>query len=145
MMLLMTPETKIAAVVAVAVVALIVVRAIRNRKDFRQSTAQAESRFVISVDGTRIICHRPDGTSEQVNWSDLRAVIIETTDRGPAVCDVFWILVGTKGGSVIPQGATNEKELLSRLQALPGFDNQAVIRAMGSTENQRFLCWELKA
>ena len=33
-------------------------------------------------------------------------------------------------------------ELLSRLQQLPGFDNEAVIKAMGSTNNAKFLCWK---
>jgi len=31
------------------------------------------------------------------------------------------------------------------LQQLPGFDNAAVIAAMQSTDNQRFLCWERPA
>ena len=34
------------------------------------------------------------------------------------------------------------KELLTRLQQLPGFDNGAVIKAMGSTKNDKFLCWK---
>jgi hypothetical protein len=61
------------------------------------------------------------------------------------VPDVFWLLHGTDGGCAIPQGATGEKELLERLQALPGFDNAKVIEAMGSSSDRRFLCWQRHA
>ena len=43
---------------------------------------------------------------------------------------------------MIPQGAVGEDTLLDRLQTLAGFENDAVIAAMSSTERQRFLCWE---
>jgi len=43
---------------------------------------------------------------------------------------------------VFPQGAKGDKEILQRLQDLPGFNNEAVIEAMGSTEKRIFLCWE---
>lgn len=86
---------------------------------------------------------RPDGRTERVAWDELQAFIVETTDEGPGAPDVFWILLGSaESGCVIPQGATGDKALLERLQALPGFNNQEFIRAMGSTSNQRFLCWE---
>jgi hypothetical protein len=69
--------------------------------------------------------------------------LVETTDEGPFAPDVFWILVGTAAsGCVIPQGATGDAILLERLQKLPGFDNDAFIRAMRSTSNEKFLCWK---
>jgi hypothetical protein len=48
----------------------------------------------------------------------------------------------TKGGCVVPQGIEGEINLLDCLQALDGFDNEMLIKAMASHENQRFLCWE---
>jgi hypothetical protein len=92
-------------------------------------------------------CERPDGRVESVAWNDLEAVIVETTDEGPWAADVFWILARTNMamGCVIPQGATGEKALLERLQKLPGFDNKALIQAMGSTSNAKFLCWKKSA
>jgi hypothetical protein len=59
--------------------------------------------------------------------------------------DVFWVLHGTTGGCAIPQGATGDRELLKRLQTLPGFDNAAFIEAMGSTADKKFLCWQRPA
>lgn len=116
---------------------------IQRRRELRHGHSFPKSRvFVVEMDEEWIRCHRPEGKTEQVRLSDLQAVIIETTDQGPAICDVFWILVGNGSGCVIPQDAINGKELLDRLQELPEFDNKKVIEAMGSSENARFLCWK---
>jgi hypothetical protein len=50
-------------------------------------------------------------------------------------------LLDGQGHCAIPQMVGTEA-LLEHLQTLPGFDNDAVIAAMQSTENQLFLCWE---
>ena len=101
-----------------------------------------ERRFVVEVTGAGVTCCRPGGPTESVEWDDLQKVFIRTTDEGPFAPDVFWILAGRKGGCVVPQGATGEDVLLERLQALPGFDNEALIKAMASTSNQDFVCWQ---
>jgi hypothetical protein len=68
---------------------------------------------------------------ETVQWSDLQAVITMTTDQGPLLDDVFWVLVGKDSGCVVPSEAEGMNNLLVRLQRLPGFDNRKVIEAMG--------------
>ncbi len=105
---------------------------------------QPEAGFVVTLSDEGVTCRRPNGVVEAVSWSDLQAVILETNDQGPFAMDVYWLLVGKRGGCVIPQGATGEDQLLSRLQALEGFDNTALIEAMSSTENRRFVCWKRK-
>jgi len=97
--------------------------------------------FNVEFDETEIRYKRSNGKIEKVSWNDLKAVILRNTDSGPFEPDVFWILIGSKGGCVIPQGATGEKELLDRLMALPGFDPKAMIASATCTENQDFLCW----
>ena len=72
----------------------------------------AEHAYEVSVSDEGVSCQRPDGQRESVRWADLRAVIVETTDRGPFVPDIYWILVGEHGGCVIPQGATGESAML---------------------------------
>lgn len=76
---------------------------------------------------------------------NLAAVVIETNDSGPWGDDVVWHLLGRAEGTAlsIPQSAENFSMLLERLQSLPGFDNEAVIEAMGSTALNAFLCWEV--
>lgn len=95
----------------------------------------------VTVDDTGVICRRSESRADGVRWQDLRAVLIETTDQGPFQNDVFWVLVGERGRCVVPQEAEGSQQLLARLQLLAGFDNQAVIEAMGSAENRTFVCW----
>lgn len=103
-----------------------------------------EALFHVAVTDEGIETQRPDGKNERVELANLAAVIIETNDTGPWGTDVWWILVGKDGrqGCVFPEGATGEGEVLTRLQELPGFDNEAFIRAMGCTDNARFVCWK---
>ena len=96
---------------------------------------------MVAFDNERITRTLADGKSEVVTWEDLKTITIVTTDQGPFVDDVFWVLAGSVSGCVLPSEAQGMKELLSRLQALPGFDNKAVISAMSSAQNAKFVCW----
>jgi hypothetical protein len=97
----------------------------------------------VAFDAECVTRTMPDGKTETVRWSDLQEVCILTTDDGPYVDDVIWILAGVDGGGcAVPSETQGMKELLPRLQELPGFDNEAVIKAMGSTSNARFVCWK---
>jgi len=97
----------------------------------------------VKVDERGVSCQHPSGEIESVAWDDLYAVVLETNDTGPWGMDMLWRLFGPEGAHacVIPMGATGEIELLARLQALPGFDNEQLIAAMSWTENQIFVCW----
>ena len=88
-----------------------------------------------------LIYRQPDGVTRTVLWNNLRAVLIETTDQGPFVEDVWWILIDDAGHCIIPQEDGGEA-LLQRLQQLADFDNDAVIAAMASIENKIFVCWQ---
>jgi len=84
-----------------------------------------------------------DGKIEEVAWEDLVEVQIVTTDEGPFVDDVFFLLAGRDGtGVCVPQGAPGSEPLLDRLQHLPNFDNDQVIQAMMCSQNARFVCWK---
>jgi hypothetical protein len=96
---------------------------------------------VVSFDDDAVTCQRPDGLVETLRWADLRSVTILTTDQGPRVDDVFWVLEGEATGCVVPSESAGMDRLLVRLQQLPGFDNDAVIRAMGSADDAEFPCW----
>lgn len=106
---------------------------------------QPEAQVCVTFDSERVRCCRPGGKEESIAWENLDAVLVETTDQGPLLPDVFWLLLSKdmKSGCVVPQGATGEEELLKELQRkLPGFDHEALILAMASTENHRFLVWQ---
>jgi hypothetical protein len=96
---------------------------------------------VASFDDTEVRCQRTPGVVETVRWDELRVVLIQTTDEGPFVDDIFWVLGGDRSGCVVPSEADGAAELIERLTQLPGFDYNAVIRAMSSTEDRQFICW----
>lgn len=105
-----------------------------------------EHLWQVIITESAVRCTAANGEAVEISFDELRTVWIETTDEGPMTADVFWILEGGEGGVLkrmrIPQGATGEKELLPRLQQLPNFDNEAVIKSMMSTDNALFLCWK---
>ncbi len=106
---------------------------------------QPESEVVVTFDDEGVRCTKPGSKEEHISWEKLDAVLIETTDQGPILPDVFWLLLtkDMSSGCVIPQGAIGDKDLLEVMQKrLPGFNNEMLIKAMTSTENQRFLVWE---
>jgi hypothetical protein len=97
---------------------------------------------VVEFNGEQVTRTTADGIRETLLWSELQEVSIITTDGGPYVDDMFWELRGTSNGCLVPSQAEGTKELLSKLQELPGFNNDAVIHAVGSVEHAKFLCWQ---
>lgn len=101
---------------------------------------------MVRLSDDAVCCEHPDGRTERVAWDDLWRVEIVTTSDGPFLDDVFWVLRGADGNCLtIPQGAGGDGTavLLEQLgRRLPGFDHEAVIQAMGSADDARFLCWQ---
>ena len=96
----------------------------------------------VSFDTEKVVHTLADGSVETVRWDGLKEVGILTTDEGPLLDDVIWMLLGDDGGGcAVPSETEGMQELLPRLQQLPGFDNEAVIAAMSSVENAKFVCW----
>ena len=96
----------------------------------------------VEIDALGVRRWLSEGKCESIQWDRLVKVEIMTTDDGPFSEDVFWVLREPDRGCVIPSGIPEAEVLTEKLQALPGFDNQAMISAMGSTENARFVVWQ---
>jgi hypothetical protein len=106
----------------------------------RLRRAQVET---VQIDDTGVL--RVDGSiREHILWSDIDQIRIITTDDGPYGEDVYFALSDSQGkGCLVPHDAAVRTQLLEELQSrFPGLDNDAVIRAMGSTSNNSFLVWE---
>jgi hypothetical protein len=99
-------------------------------------------KVLVEFDPFEVRCLRPGGLVERLSWTELRAVLLETNASGPWGVDVYWVLVGERGGCVVPLDAAGGEGLLEHLQKLPGFDNESVIQAMACCEVNRFVCWE---
>lgn len=110
---------------------------------FRRRKAPQHPFGVVTFDDQRVV-FRYEERVEEIAWADLIEVGVLTTDEGPFREDVFFMLLGPtkEKGCSIPQGAEGSQRLVERLGSLPGFDHEALIRAMGSTSNNRFVCWQ---
>jgi hypothetical protein len=89
----------------------------------------------------------PPTVARAIRRADLSAVIVETHGAGERVTDVWWLLYGRRGEPALraPQGASGEKELVDWLMSLPGFDIDAMTRAMRFHGNATFELWKAPA
>lgn len=113
-----------------------------RRRPARKLPAQAGRLTIDEVGITRTA----KDLREHVAWIDIASVRIMTTDQGPWIEDVFFIIDSRKGdGCVVPHDLAVHGGLLEALQArLDGMDNGAVIEAMTSIEKRIFTIWEAK-
>lgn len=103
-----------------------------------------ECLWSVSVDDTGFRATDQTGKTVLAPHEDLASVAIATNDSGPWGADVWWLLYGVDGQLAcgFPQGATGEKSVLDALLALPGFDKNEMIKAMGCTSNATFIVWQ---
>jgi hypothetical protein len=103
----------------------------------------SEAAYIVSVEGDGISVADPKGEEKTLALADISGVMIETNDSGPVGADVWWLLFGADDriAAAFPQGASGERDAIDWLIALPGFDHDAMIMAMGSTGNAVFPVW----
>jgi hypothetical protein len=118
----------------------------------RAATARARARRAHPAAGTVTldewgVTRVVGDVREAIAWSDIVWVRVYTTSEGPIAEDVFFALGGADGkGCLVPHGLAGEVDLLAALQRrLPALDNEALIRAMGSTTDAVFTIWERDA
>jgi hypothetical protein len=97
----------------------------------------------VAFDGEEIRYSGPRQETRRMAWRGLAQVLIVTTDGGPFVEDLFWILVSRSGEKLaMENGAKGVSALLAEMQSrLPGFDNEALVKAVGSTCCAVFEVW----
>ena len=86
--------------------------------------------------------HWPSKEPESIKWDSLIGVAVETTDQGPFVEDVYWLLASKEKVISYPSEASGSEEMLKRLQEIPTFNNERLIEAMTCTDNQTFILWD---
>jgi hypothetical protein len=83
------------------------------------------------------------GETLSYRFDDILKVIVRTTSDGPFSEDIFYELVMPQGAIVLPSQAGGMRILVDEhLLKLPGFDYETFIKAMGSTGDQAFVCFE---
>jgi hypothetical protein len=113
-----------------------------SRKYKRSGKDTKRSKDLVQFDEVGVIRTMRDGRQESIRWEELQEVRIITTDEGPFVDDVYWLLIGGGTGCAVPSESEGAQELLQRFQKLPGFNNDVVILAMGCAENAQYVCWK---
>lgn len=100
----------------------------------------SESLWEVSVRDGSIVCQNPHGETKAIQLADIVSVKIETDDSGPWESDVWWMISSRTEAITFPSGAQGEHAVLAELQKLTDFDNNAVTRAMCSSEPNTFVC-----
>jgi hypothetical protein len=97
----------------------------------------------LTVDDWGVRRHLSDGQEESLAWAELHQVMILTNADGPFADDLYFALLSARhSGVLVNQSLAAEHHLLGTLQQrLPDLDNEAIIRAMGSTQEARFVIW----
>ena len=114
----------------------------KRQRQAHADAANPESLVVVRFDDEGVVVTPPNAEVQAITWEFVDRVAIETNDSGPWGSDVWWLLEGDGVRVAFPGGATGEQELLAELpQHFPGFRHEAVIAAMGSTADARFVCW----
>lgn len=112
----------------------------RSRTRAAHDDEKAAVSHVVAAGGVIEVVSR-DGPS-RLTLADRVEVAILTTDEGPFSDDVFWVLRSTSEKLIVPWSAEGADRVLSVLQRLNGFDNEAVIEASASAERAVFPVWK---
>jgi len=81
---------------------------------------------------------------DEIAIDQIIEIAVVTTDEGPFADDVFVVLKSDQSEMKIPQEAENFDSLFDVFKKFEGFNYEAFIEAMSSTENERFVCWQKK-
>jgi hypothetical protein len=92
-------------------------------------------------DGETITVDGPFARRVSVRVQDIHEIGVETTDTGPFIEDVFWLINRETDGLRIPQGSPVFKALMERFESLEGFDWEPFVEAMACPDCRYFLCW----
>ena len=114
----------------------------KSKRQEQRDSLMFERKVVVEFDDIGVSAAFPSGETQTISWHDVTCVAIETNDSGPWGADVWWLLEGKAHRVAYPQGATGDSMLDQFSSRFPGFSDSAVIAAMGSTANARFVCWE---
>lgn len=107
----------------------------------REARVNLQLCLEVQVDERGLIATVKSGDQVRVDFADLVAVSVRTSDEGPWLDDVFWVLTTPDRWLQIPQGVSGEADLFESLLKLPGFNKEAMITAMSCVENREFFCW----
>ncbi len=111
-----------------------------NRLGGKSTNHQRQIRF--SFDGKTISADGPFAERTSVKVEDIYEIGVETTDAGPFVEDVFWLINKDTDGLRIPQMSPVFTALMDYFGSLESFDWRPFNDAMCCTDSYYFRCWK---
>ena len=99
-----------------------------------------ERRVEVAADEVR--CLEEGEVTQRVAWADIQQIAVVTSAAGPVDEDMYWVLFGLDGHSVAVPLALANDELVGRALKLPGFNQELLVKALGSTSPAKFIVWE---
>ena len=100
-----------------------------------------ECLYVVTFSGGEMRVREPDGTVSSLSLAGLTRVTVETNDLGPSAADVWWVWRDSVSCVPYPSGATGAAAAWAFLEERPGYDSDAVGKAMRCTSNQTFVAY----
>jgi hypothetical protein len=94
------------------------------------------------LDGGTLVIKRPFRRAIPVKIAELDEIGVETTDKGPFIEDIFWILKQDKMRICIGDPHPIFQELMNQFQSMENFNWENFANAMSSHDNRYFLCWK---
>lgn len=104
------------------------------------------ARYWVACEDERLVVRdlllgRPVGPEQVVSLSELQALTVVTTDRGPFEDDLFFVLELPDGEMIVASEAVGGADLAGWLARLPGLDKERYLEALTGMENRRTVCW----
>jgi hypothetical protein len=94
-----------------------------------------------AFDGQTITADGPLAQRVSVRVEDIHEIGIETTETGPFVEDVFWLINRDTDGLRVPQESPVFETLMKHFGSLEGFNWEPFADAMACTDCRYFICW----
>ena len=98
-----------------------------------------------SFDGQTITAEGPFAKKVFLRLRDIDEIGIETSDTGPIIEDLFWLINRDSDALRIPQDSPVFRQLMDHFGTFPGFNWQPFIDAMSCTDQHYFQCWRKRA
>ena len=98
--------------------------------------------FDIKVDESKLVYFPLFGRIKTIPWKDLIRVEVQTTDQGPFLEDLFYVLVAKRQSVRISEDEAAYCSLMTHFKNLKDFNFDAIVSASSCVENRTYLCWQ---
>jgi hypothetical protein len=107
----------------------------------KKKVKNPEDDFVVTITDEYVKVEHPARKTEIANWTTLQGIKLINTDAGPALPDIWLMLICSDSGCLIPHGSKGYDDVYAIVSKYEGFNFENVIQSMGFAGNAEFLLW----